>query len=163
MKDHLGASPALSSLALTLFWTMVTAGRILFASLENWLPEALVYRVLPLVVTAALMASASVPTSAAALGIATFALAGLGCSALLPLSISFGQSGLPGIAASVAGGLIAFYQFGYGIAAFGVGPLQTWAGVPLNDIYRGTTIVALSMWVLSFVITRTPSARTDRH
>ena len=28
------------------------------------------------------------------------------------------------IAASVAGGLIAFYQIGYGIAAFGVGPLQ---------------------------------------
>jgi hypothetical protein len=61
------------------------------------------------------------------LGILTFALAGLGCSALLPLTISFGQKELTTIAASAAGGLIAFYQIGYGIAAFGVGPLQTWA------------------------------------
>jgi NAD(P)-dependent dehydrogenase (short-subunit alcohol dehydrogenase family) len=46
------------------------------------------------------------------------------CSALLPLVISFGQAELKTIAASVAGGLIAFYQIGYGIAAFGVGPLM---------------------------------------
>ena len=69
------------------------------------------------------------------LGIAIFALAGLGCSALLPLAISFGQQQLPTIASSVAGGLIAFYQIGYGIAAFGVGPLQTRAGLDLNVIY----------------------------
>ncbi|MGC2032614.1 MAG: MFS transporter [Steroidobacteraceae bacterium] len=154
MKEHLGASPALSALALTMFWSMVTAGRILFAALESWLPEALVYRILPLVLTAALIASACVPKSAAALGIATFALAGLGCSALLPLSISFGQRALTSVAASVAGGLIAFYQLGYGIAAFGVGPLQLWAGIHLNDIYGGTAIVALAMCGLSFVITR---------
>jgi hypothetical protein len=36
--------------------------------------------------------------------------------------------------ASAAGGLIAFYQIGYGIAGFGVGPLQTWAGLDLNII-----------------------------
>ena len=85
------------------------------------------------------------PKTATALGIATFALAGLGCSALLPLSISFGQRELTSIAASVAGGLIAFYQIGYGIAAFGVGPLQSWAGMHLNDIYGGTAVVALAM------------------
>jgi hypothetical protein len=37
----------------------------------------------------------------------------------LPLTISFGQKELTDITASVAGGLIAFYQIGYGIAAFG--------------------------------------------
>lgn len=158
MKEHLGASPALASLALTMFWGMVTAGRILFAALENRLPEALVYRVLPFVVTAALIASALAPKTATALGIATFALAGLGCSALLPLSISFGQRALTGIAASVAGGLIAFYQLGYGIAAFGVGPLQLWAGIRLNDVYGGTAVVALAMCGLSLEITRNCSA-----
>jgi hypothetical protein len=35
------------------------------------------------------------------------------------------------LAASAAGDLIAFYQIGYGIAAFGVGPLQTWAGLAM--------------------------------
>jgi hypothetical protein len=57
------------------------------------------------------------------LGVLAFGLAGLGCSALLPLTISFGQSELASVSAAVAGGVIAFYQFGYGIAAFGVGPL----------------------------------------
>jgi fucose permease len=163
MKDHLSATSALASLALTMFWTLVTAGRLLFAALEKWLPEAWVYRLLPLVVTAALIATACAPKTAAALGIATFALAGLGCSALLPLSISFAQRRLTGIAASVAGGLIASYQLGYGIAAFGVAPLQAWAGMPLNDIYGGTAVLALGMCGLSFAITRSHSARAHPH
>jgi hypothetical protein len=50
--------------------------------------------------------------------------------------------------------LIAFYQIGYGIAAFGVGPLQTLASLRLNTSYGGTAIVALAMYGLSFVVTR---------
>jgi hypothetical protein len=88
------------------------------------------------------------------LGIMAFALAGLGCSALLPLTVSFAEEELTTIAASVAGGLIAFYQIGYGVAAFGVGPLQSRAGLGLNTIYAGTAIVALMMSALSFVIIR---------
>jgi hypothetical protein len=49
------------------------------------------------------------------------------------LILGFGQKELMAITAA-AGGLIAFYQIGYGIAAFGVGPLQTWAGLDLNII-----------------------------
>ncbi len=157
LKEHFGASASVSSLALTIFWSMVTAGRILFATIEKWLPEEMVCRILPLVVTAALIASACVPKTNPLLGILTFALAGLGCSALLPLTISFGQKELTTIAASVAGGLIAFYQIGYGIAAFGVGPLQT-AGLDLHIIYGGTAVVALALSVLSFVVTRKPRA-----
>ena len=56
-------------------------------------------------------------------GIAVFALAGLGCSALLPLTISFGQAQLATMATAAAGAIIACYQVGYGLAAFGVGPL----------------------------------------
>ena len=154
MTKHFGASTAMASLALTIFWSTVTAGRILFAAIEKWLPEEIVCRILPLVVTAALIASACAPKTDPILGILTFALAGLGCSALLPLTISFGQKELTAIAASVAGGLIAFYQIGYGIAAFGVGPLQSWAGLDLNIIYAGTAVVALALSVLSFVVTR---------
>jgi predicted MFS family arabinose efflux permease len=140
-----------------MFWSMVTAGRVLFAAIEKWFPEPIVCRVLPFVVTAALIASACVPKTNPLLGILTFALAGLGCSALLPLTISFGQKELTTIAASAAGGLIAFYQIGYGIAAFGVGPLQTWTGLSLSAIYGGTAVVALAMFVLSFVVTRKSS------
>jgi hypothetical protein len=89
-------------------------------------------------------------------GIPAFALAGFGCSALLPLVISFGQAELKTIAASVAGGLVAFYQIGYGMAAFGVGPLESRLGMSLGAIYGGTTGVALALAVVAVLITRRP-------
>ena len=157
MTKHFGASAAIASLALAIFWSMVTAGRILFAAIEKWFPEKIVCRVLPFVVAAAFVATACVPKTNSLLGVLTFALAGLGCSALLPLTISFGQKELTTIAASAAGSLIAFYQIGYGIAAFGVGPLQTWTGLDLNVIFGGTAVVALAMAAVSFVVTRKSS------
>jgi fucose permease len=158
MTKHFGASATIASLALAVFWSIVTAGRILFAAIEKWFPEKLVCRVLPFVVAAAFVATACVPKTDPILGVVAFALAGLGCSALLPLTISFGQKELTAIAASAAGGLIAFYQIGYGIAAFGVGPLQTGVGLDLNIIYGGTAIVALTLGAISFVVTRKSSA-----
>jgi MFS family permease len=162
MTQQFGASAFLASLALAVFWGMVTAGRILFAALEKWFAGKTVCRVLPFVVATAFVATAVVPKASPFLGLLTFALAGFGCSALLPLTISFGQKELTTIAASAAGGLIAFYQIGYGIAAFGAGPLQTWAGLDLNVIYGGTAAVALAMAAVSYTITRKPSAPTRR-
>jgi MFS family permease len=159
MTQHFGASATVASLALAIFWTMVTAGRILFAAIEHWFPEKLVCRVLPFVVGAAFIASACVPKTDPIFGILTFALAGLGCSALLPLTISFGQKELKTIAASAAGGLIAFYQVGYGIAAFGVGPLQSGAGLGLNIILGGSAVVAVTMSIFSFTVTQKASAK----
>ncbi len=76
---------------------------------------------------------------------------GGGCSALLPLTISFGQEELADIAAAVAGGVIAFYQLGYGIAAFGVGPLLD-GGVELHSIYAFAAIIAAAMGACSFAV-----------
>jgi predicted MFS family arabinose efflux permease len=64
------------------------------------------------------------------------------------------------MSAVVAGAVIAFYQLGYGIAAFGAGPLQS-AGVDLSTIYRFTAIVAVAMGLLSFVLAR-PHHRVER-
>jgi len=157
LTKQLGASAAIGSLALAVFWGMVTFGRILFAAIEKWFPEKMAFRVLPFVVAAAFVASACVPKTSSLLGLSTFAMAGLACSALLPLTISFGQKELTTIATSAAGGLIAFYQIGYGIAAFGVGPLQKWAGLDLSVIFGGTAIVALAMAAVAFVVTRKSS------
>jgi fucose permease len=152
MISRLGAGAAQASLALTVFWAAVTAGRVLFATLDKWFSQAAVFRALPLVVVAAFISTASLHGTHAVLGIAAFAVAGLGCSALLPLLIVFGQEELTTVAASVAGGLICAYQIGYGIAAFGVGPLQRMAGLRLETIYGGTAAVALVMLLLSFVL-----------
>jgi MFS family permease len=84
MKEQFGASTSVSSLALMIFWSMVTLGRMFCAVLEKWIPDTQVCRILPLVVTTALIASACMQTTDALLGVFIFALAGLGCSALLP-------------------------------------------------------------------------------
>jgi MFS family permease len=152
MVNSLGASTTQASLALTAFWGMVTVGRVLSALIERVFPEQRTYHVLPFVAAIALALIAILPTGSVGLGILAFGLAGLGCSALLPLTIGFGQEELVAVAASVAGFLIAFYQMGYGIAAFGVGPLERFTGLDLRQIYGLVAVVALVMAALSFVV-----------
>jgi hypothetical protein len=125
---------------------------VLFALIERAFPEQRTYHVLPFVAALALALIAIMPTGSVGLGILVFGLAGLGCSALLPLTIGFGQEELVAVAASVAGFLIAFYQMGYGIAAFGVGPLERFTGLDLRQIYGLVALVALAMAALSFVV-----------
>ena len=104
------------------------------------------------------MIIAVLPKGATGAGVLAFALAGLGCSALLPLTISFGQEQLTSISAAMAGGVIAFYQLGYGIAAFGVGPLVD-GGVKLSSVYGASAAIAIAMGLLSFVVARSRGSR----
>ena len=161
MTSELGSSTTEASLALTAFWGMVTVGRVLFAALERQVPPRVTYHVLPFVLAGAFVLIALLPEDEPATGILAFGLAGLGCSALLPLTISFGQKELPGVSAAVAGGVIAFYQLGYGIAAFGVGPLVD-NGVELPTIYAFAALVATAMGLWSFVVARRRPAPSVR-
>jgi predicted MFS family arabinose efflux permease len=142
----------MASIALTVFWVTVTGGRVLFAVIEKWCPQRWTYRALPLLMMIAFVATAAVPANQPILGIMAFGLAGLACSALLPLVISFAQEELTTMTAAVAGGMIGFYQMGYGIAAFGVGPLQSAVGLSLAAIFRGSALVALVLAAIAFVI-----------
>ena len=148
MKGVVHAGAAFASLALTLFWAAATAGRVLFAGLERWLPSRTTFRLLPWVIGVAFVATALIPSSAEVLGTAVFALAGLGCSALLPLTISLGDAKAP------AGELIASYQIGFGVAAFGVGPLHDSAGLSLRALFGRAAVVALGLAALSVFIVR---------
>jgi len=156
MTHELGASSTVASLALTAFWAMVTLGRIGVEAASRWLRVQLTYRILPIVLAIAFVLIALLPHGATAAGVIAFGLAGLGCSGLLPLTISFGQEELTAIGTAAAGGVIAFYQVGYGIAAFGVGPLLG-AGVTLPTIYGATAGVAMAMGLLSIAITHRPA------
>jgi MFS family permease len=103
MTSELGASRTQASLALTAFWAMVTLGRVLFAAVQRWLPSRMTYHVLPFLLAGAFVIIAVLPDDQPALGVVAFGLAGLGCSALLPLTISFGQEELRAVAATVGG------------------------------------------------------------
>ena len=132
-----------ASLALTAFWAMVTVGRLVFSCL----PVRPAFHVLPFIVALAFLLLFILPQGN---GVLYFALAGFGCSALLPLIISFGEKALPSILSSVAGGLIAFYLLGYGIAAFGVGPLSEY--FKLTEIFglgAGLSIILGSYYRLT--------------
>jgi len=160
MTTRLGSSDAQASFALAAFWAMVTVGRVLFPAVGRWLPERVTYRILPLVLVGTFLGIGALTRPAAGAGIALFALAGLGCSALLPLTISFGEEDLTAISAAMAGGVIAFYQLGYGIAAFGVGPVQD-DGISLSAIFRFTAIIAAVIVLLSFFVTRRRPAQAE--
>lgn len=161
MTKRLGASTSQASLALAAFWGMVTLGRVGFAALERWLSPPRVYRLLPLVLIASFLLTGSLGRHQAVAGIGVFALAGLGCSAMLPLTISFGELDMTTASAAVAGGVIAFYQAGYGIAAFTVGPLQS-AGLNLSQIFTWTSAIAALMLVLAFIVSSRAARPTTK-
>ena len=154
MSGALANTTATASLALTLFWGAVTGGRLLFALIDRWMPERVVFKILPAVICIAFLLVPLIPPGSPLPGLAVFALAGLGCSAMLPLIISFGQKRMPAIAPSVAGLLIAIYQLGYGVAAFGVGPLESMAELPLPHIFAATAVPAIGLAILAALLSR---------
>jgi MFS family permease len=130
-----------ASLALAAFWSMVTVGRILFAVLQRRVPAPWIYRVTPLLVAGAYLLVLLGAGGSPVMGIVAFGIAGLGCSGLLPFTLSFAEQELSATS-SLTGGLIASYQLGYGVAAFGVGPLLT-GGLSIGAVFGVAGVVAV--------------------
>jgi MFS family permease len=159
MSKHENANIVIQSMALTAFWGMVTLGRIFFALIEKKFKEQKTYQILPFVAALAFVLIALLPPKNEYLGVFAFGLAGIGCSALLPLTISFGNSITP----SSSGGIIAFYLVGYGVAAFGVGSLQETANLNLQEIYAAGAVIALLLGVIaSFIIKSLNMLKSDK-
>lgn len=141
-----------ASLALTSFWGAVTLGRVLFAFAGHWISEKIIYKTLPLVIALAYLAVYLQQVPQPWSGVWLFGLAGFGCSALLPLSISFASNALPSIRKSVAGGLIASYLMGYGVSAFGVGPMEELFNFNLQMIFGLCVVVAVALSIIAYYI-----------
>jgi MFS transporter, FHS family, glucose/mannose:H+ symporter len=157
LSSERGVSPSAASLALTSFWVMVTTGRVLTAVISRWIPARWIYVALPIVLLVAFQISARVHDTTG--GILAFGLAGFGCSAFLPLSISFGGNEFPRLSAVMAGELIAFYQLGYGAAAFGIGPLHDRLDLAFATIFAMGSIVAVLLAVSAAFLIRHAVAR----
>jgi FHS family glucose/mannose:H+ symporter-like MFS transporter len=147
-----GVSAAGAAFALAAFWGMVTLGRV-FIVLISWLvPARWIYAALPVLLLFTFQVAARVQGQTG--GIVALGLAGLACSAFLPLSISFGGKEFPHLSAVMAGGLIAFYQLGYGVAAFGIGPLHASLGLTFATIFAAGTLVALPLVAIAYFVVR---------
>jgi len=152
LSSERGVSSQGASLALAAFWVMVTVGRVLIAMITRFVPARWIYVALPAFSLVVFQLAAQAQSEAA--GIIVFGLAGLACSGFLPLSISFAGSEFPQLSAVMAGGLIAFYQLGYGVAAFGIGPLQSLLGLSFATIFAAGSIVAAPIMVIAWFIIR---------
>ena len=72
---------------------------------------------------------------------------------MLPLSLSLAGQEFPRLGATSSGELIAGYQVGYGITAFGVAPLERITGIGLSGIYLVGAGVAVVLLVIARMVT----------
>jgi fucose permease len=145
-----GLSAESASFALMAFWAMVTVGRILFAKVSSERTAPWIYAGLPVVLIGAFQMVSH--ASGAVESIVAFGVSGLGCSAFFPLSISLSGQEFPKLAALTSGELVAFYQAGYGVAAFGVGPLRDLAGLSFHVIYSWGSVLGVAMFGVAFAV-----------
>jgi fucose permease len=113
LSGQRGLGVATASAALAAFWACVTVGRVIVAVLPARIPATAVYLLLPVLIVGANVAVSGASTAATA--VLAYAAAGLACSAMLPLSISFAGREFPRLGATSASELIAGYQIGYGV------------------------------------------------
>ena len=157
LSGERGVSAQSASFALAAFWGMVTVGRVLVAVISRRVPARWIYVAVPVLLLVIFQLASRVQGEAG--GIVAFGLAGLACSAFLPLSISFGGNEFPRLSAVMAGELIAFYQRGYGAAAFGIGPLHDRLDLAFATIFAMGSIVAVLLAVSAAFLIRHAVAR----
>lgn len=156
LNQQRGLPLSTANLALAVFWAAVTVGRLAVAVISTRVPPAKIFRVLPVLIGVALAAVAVAP--GAALGIIAFGLAGLACSACLPLSIGTASSESPRFVETVSGWMVASYMTGFGIGAFAVGPVREAGELQLSEVYLGAIGIAVVLSVLTFALTRSRRA-----
>jgi hypothetical protein len=139
--------PARRDVALTALNVLLGLGTALSPLLIALFTDVGQWWYLPLLAAALLVFPAA---GSAAAGIGVFAFGGLACSGFFPMTIGYGEATFPGIVELAAGWLIAAYQVGYGLAAFGAGALQR--VVSLSAVFRIAAGAAVAMGVLALVI-----------
>jgi MFS family permease len=149
-----GTAATTANYALAAFWAAVTIGRLLISIAPKRLPSTAIYLVLPWGIAATLLLVAALADETN--GIVIFALAGLACSGFFPMTIGYGETTFPELVTIAAGWLIAAYQLGYGIAAFGAGALEH--SISLSVIFAGAAGLALVMALLATRVVRAEHA-----
>ncbi len=160
-----------TSVALASLWgATLAAGRVMFAAVDRWRSARAraAGHLLPILVLAGLIAAGVGSHHFILARIALFLLAGVGCSALLPLHIGFSQKDVTAVSAALAGCIVA-YQLAYDLVAHGLRPSLTpgSGALPIFEIAAliGLVMSAVSFTMISFapsLADRAEAARADR-
>ncbi|MBI4849684.1 MAG: MFS transporter, partial [Nitrospirae bacterium] len=137
-----------ASLALSTFWAMMAAGRLLVSVLLLKVPAIHIWRALPLlmIIGFLLLPIADSPT----VGIALFAFAGLACSAFFPLSVTLVSGRFTSSSAFVSSLMIAALMSGVGIGSYVIGPLRS--SFTIERLYQLSALYPISVFVLALTI-----------
>ncbi len=135
-----------ASYALSAFWGALVVGRLLVSVLIVRVPAKIVWIALPVLMIAAFWLVSF--ADRAATGVGAFALAGLACSAFLPLTISLAVDRFPDSVAWVSSMLIAALMTGVGVGSWLVGALQ--ASLPLDALYRLSSLYPILVLALAW-------------
>ncbi len=151
LRDSKGLSDIIAGYALSAFWGALVAGRLLVSVLIVRVPARVIWLALLVLMIAACWL---IPlTDSAVTGIGAFALAGLACSAFLPLTISLAIDRFPDSVAWVSSMLIAALMTGIGIGSWVFGLLQ--AMFPLEALYRLSSLYPLMALLLAALVLST--------
>lgn len=140
-----------AAFGLSLFWAMVTAGRVIISLVSLWISPSKIFALLPIMICIAFILIPQVHGKLP--NILAYGFAGLACSGCFPLSFSLAGSRFPAYVSIVSGSLMASYMLGYGLASFGIGELQQTLHLSLSAIYYMSIIPALTMAVFVFLFT----------
>jgi MFS family permease len=143
-----GVAATSANNGLAVFWASVTIGRLVIAMVSARVHSTSMYMVLPWAIAVALFVFPTADSAGA--GIAVFAFGGLACSGFFPMTVGYGEATFPSIVELAAGWLIAAYQLGYGLAAFGAGALQH--VMSLTAVFRVAAAAAVVMGLIAHVV-----------
>ena len=144
-------SMAGSALALSLFWMMITVGRLITVFLSFKLSTRTIYWCLPPLILASLFLL--YPASKESFLLTAFAIAGLGCSAMLPLTIGFAQERFASIAPLISGVMIGIYMLGFGLASQGIGLIYKIYHLPLSILFAYLSVPILLLGTFCIIVT----------
>ncbi len=150
LHEEKGLSLAEASLALSVFWGMVTFGRVGLSVIALWMKTKILYVISPVLIGIAFL---TIPLlNGVFLNILGLALAGIACSYFFPLTISFASAEAPESASATSGLMVSSIMIGTGIGTFSVGAIRNSLDMPLSLIFMLSSFYVLITIGIAFYL-----------
>jgi fucose permease len=150
LHEERGIGIAEAGMALSVFWAMVAAGRLLVSALLLRVAAERIWLALPILMAGGFFLVPLAHTAAE--GIVVFGFAGLACSAFFPLSVGMAVKRFSGNPAFVSSLMIAAVMSGVGIGSYIIGPLRS--SISLERLYRLSALYPAAIIVVAALAIR---------